>query len=91
MNSIRKFLISLVLMIPLIIFGQEADTLISSDGIEFKESRADDGRASTGSDTLLEIPDDLVFEEGTASGEDEEGQAVGAPVQPVDASDTEQQ
>ncbi|MBD1423947.1 protein-disulfide reductase DsbD family protein, partial [Sphingobacterium chuzhouense] len=42
-------------------------------------------------DTLLEIPDDLVFEEGTASGEDEEGQAVGAPVQPVDASDTEQQ
>ncbi|MBD1423852.1 hypothetical protein, partial [Sphingobacterium chuzhouense] len=66
-------------------FAQQ-DSLISFDDVEFT-----DGSVDAGEDTLLEIPDDLVFEEGTASGEDEEGQAVGAPVQPVDASDTEQQ
>ncbi len=65
-------------------FAQQ-DSLISFDDVEFT-----DGSVDAGEDTLLEIPDDLVFEEGTASGEDEEGQA-GAPVQPVDASDTEQQ
>ncbi|MBD1432408.1 thioredoxin family protein [Sphingobacterium sp. DN00404] len=86
MNSISKFLISLVLMIPLIVLGQGADTLISSDGIEFKESRADDGPASTESDTLLEVPDDLVFEEGTSSSDTAESPGVDAPLQSVDAS-----
>ncbi|HLT87940.1 MAG TPA: cytochrome c biogenesis protein CcdA [Sphingobacterium sp.] len=86
MNSISKFLISLVLVIPLILWGQEADTLISSDGIEFKESRAEDEPVSTGSDGLLEIPEDLIFEEGTSSSETAESPAVDTPVQPVDAS-----
>lgn len=86
MNSIRKFLISLVLMIPLIIFGQEADTLISPDGIEFKESQADDESASTGSDTLLEIPEDLIFEEGTSGSDTAATPAIDSPVQSVDAS-----
>lgn len=66
-------------------FAQQ-DSLISFDDVEFT-----DGSVDAGEDTLLDIPDDLVFEDGTASGEDEEGQAVGAPVQPVDASDAEQQ
>jgi len=79
-------------MIPLIISGQEADTLISTDGIEFQESQVNDESVSTGSDTPLELPDDLVFEDGTASTEGEEEQAMmDATVQPVDASDTEQQ
>lgn len=86
MSSISKFLISLVLMIPLIILGQEANTLISSDGIEFKESRADNESASTGSDTLLEIPEDLIFEEGTSSSDTAESPAVDALIQSVDAS-----
>src|SRR5690606_16032444 len=86
MNSISKFLISLVLVIPLILWGQEADTLISSDGIEFKESRAEDEPVSTGSDGLLEIPEDLIFEEGTSSSETAESPVVDTPVQPVDAS-----
>ncbi|NGM66810.1 protein-disulfide reductase DsbD family protein [Sphingobacterium sp. SGR-19] len=91
MNSIRNFLISLALIIPLIVWGQEADTLISLDGIEFNESPVEDGSASTGEDTLLEVPDDLVFEDGATSEDREEEQAVDAPVQPVDASETEQQ
>ncbi|MBD1426736.1 thioredoxin family protein [Sphingobacterium arenae] len=84
MYSISKLLISLVLMIPLIILGQETDTLISSEGIEFTESTADNEPAYMGSDSLLEVPEDLIFEEGTSSNDTAVSLPAGAPMQSVD-------
>ncbi|NGM65898.1 protein-disulfide reductase DsbD family protein [Sphingobacterium sp. SGR-19] len=66
-------------------FAQQ-DSLISFDDVEFT-----DGSVDAGEDTLLEVPDDLVFEDGSTSEDREEEQAIDAPVQPVDASETEQQ
>lgn len=66
-------------------FAQQ-DSLISFDDIEFT-----DGAVETQGDTLLEIPDNLIFEDETASEQAEEVQAVDAPVQPVDASNAERQ
>ncbi|MFD2896603.1 protein-disulfide reductase DsbD family protein [Sphingobacterium arenae] len=71
-------------MIPLIILGQETDTLISSEGIEFTESTADNEPAYMGSDSLLEVPEDLIFEEGTSSNDTAVSLPAGAPMQSVD-------
>src|SRR5690606_26237592 len=55
-------------------------------GIEFKESQADDESASTGSDSLLEIPEDLICEEGTSGSDTAASPAIDSPVQSGDAS-----
>jgi len=68
--------------------GHDTDTLISFDGIEFKESRVDDELDSTGNDILLEIPDDLVFEDNVSNEDDK--LSVGALVRPVNNSNAEQ-
>lgn len=86
MNILNKFLICLVLMVPLVMWGQEADTLVSFEGIEFTEGTADDGAVSSEGDTLLEIPEDLVFEDGASSGDAASDSTAGAPVQSIDAS-----
>lgn len=88
MNSISRFLISLALLFPIFMSGQDTDTLISFDGIEFKESRVDDELDSTGNDILLEIPDDLVFEDNVSNEDDK--LSVGALVRPVNNSNAEQ-
>lgn len=71
-------------MIPLIIWGQEPDTLILSDGIEFTESPADDEPDLNGSDTLLVVSEDLIFEESALSTDTVANPTAGAPLQPVD-------
>src|SRR5690606_37466647 len=65
-------------------FAQQ-DSLVSFDDVEFT-----DGAIDTEDDTLVEIPEDLIFEDGTAS-ETEESLATDAPAQQVDASETKQQ
>ena len=82
----------LLLVIPLFVVGQEADSLISFDDIEFTDGTADEVSAA-GGDTLLEVPDDLVFEDGGAEpeGETADGGEPEAQVQPVDASGEDRQ
>lgn len=65
-------------------FAQQ-DSLISFDDVEFV-----DGSLEAAGDTLLEVPEDLVFEEGTAD-EMSESHTANAPVQQVDASSAEKQ
>ncbi|TYR37030.1 DUF255 domain-containing protein [Sphingobacterium phlebotomi] len=55
-------------------FAQQ-DSLISFDDLEFT-----DGSGEAEEDTLLEVPDDLVFEDGTANEEAEGGTVIDAPV-----------
>lgn len=54
-------------------FAQQ-DSLISFDDVEFTDGSIE------AEDTLLEVPDDLIFEDGTASEDMDEGSATGAPV-----------
>lgn len=55
-------------------FAQQ-DSLISFDDLEFT-----DGSGEAEEDTLLEVPDDLVFEDGTANEETEGRTVIDAPV-----------
>lgn len=63
----------------------QQDSLISFEGLEFTDGSIDE----TG-DTLVEVPEDLIFDDGTATVA-EESEATDAPVQHVDASGTEKQ
>ncbi|MBD1431906.1 thioredoxin family protein [Sphingobacterium sp. DN00404] len=88
MRSLFKYLIVLqILTLSLYTpsFAQQ-DSLLSFDGIEFT-----DGSIESGDDTLLEVPDDLVFGDGIASKEADGGTADDTPIQQVDASGAEQQ
>ncbi len=88
MRSLFQYLIVLqILTLSLYTpsFAQQ-DSLISFDDIEFT-----DGSIESGDDTLLEVPDDLIFGDGIASKEVDGGTAGDTPMQPVDASGAEQQ
>ncbi|PRD50809.1 hypothetical protein, partial [Sphingobacterium gobiense] len=61
MKRIGKLCVWLICIIPLFVGGQEVDTLMSLDNIEFV-----DGSAGSEDDTLLEVPDDLMFRDGAA-------------------------
>ncbi|PRD50742.1 hypothetical protein, partial [Sphingobacterium gobiense] len=66
MRSLFKHFIALQLLaffLCYLSFAQQ-DSLISFDDIEFV-----DGSAGSEDDTLLEVPDDLMFGEGTTDGE----------------------
>ena len=80
----RRFLIALVCMLPLLMSGQTTDTLISTVGIEFEESAAVDRPDTT--DTWYEVPDDLVFEEGASADNDAADlSTIENDVQPIQA------
>ena len=88
MRSLFQYLIVLqILTLSLYTpsFAQQ-DSLISFDDIEFT-----DGSIESGDDTLLEVPDDLIFGDGIASKEVDGGTAGDTPMQHVDASGAEQQ
>ena len=87
MRSLFKYFVILQIFIFTLYnssFAQQ-DSLVSFDDVEFT-----DGAIDTADDTLVEIPEDLIFEDGTTN-EMEKGQATNSPVQEVDASGTEQQ
>ena len=87
MHSLFKYFVILQIFIFTLYnssFAQQ-DSLVSFDDVEFT-----DGAIDTEDDTLVEIPEDLIFEDGTAS-ETEESLATDAPAQQVDASETKQQ
>src|SRR5690606_19610805 len=87
MRSLFKYFVILQIFIFTLYnssFAQQ-DSLVSFDDVEFT-----DGAIDTADDTLVEIPEDLIFEDGTTN-EMEKGQATDSPVQEVDASGTEQQ
>jgi len=87
MHSFFKYFVILQIFIFTLYnssFAQQ-DSLVSFDDVEFT-----DGAIDTEDDTLVEIPEDLIFEDGTAS-ETEESLATDAPAQQVDASETKQQ
>ena len=54
-----------VLTMPFVSIAQDADSLLSFDDVEFTDGAVQTAPAS-GEDSLLEVPDDLVFEDGTA-------------------------
>lgn len=88
MRSLFQYLIVLqILTLSLYTpsFAQQ-DSLISFDDVEFT-----DGSIESGDDTLLEVPDDLIFGDGIASKEVDGGTAGDTPMQHVDASGAEQQ
>ncbi len=88
MRSLFQYLIVLqILTLSLYTpsFAQQ-DSLISFDDIEFT-----DGSIESGDDTLLEVPDDLIFGDGISSKEVDGGTAGDTPMQHVDASGAEQQ
>ena len=67
MKSIIKILLALLLTFPFVGVGQTADSLISSEDIEFSEGTAvEDESAASSADSLLSVPDDLVFTDGEA-------------------------
>src|SRR5690606_2686 len=79
MRSLFKYLIVLQILTLSLYnssFAQQ-DSLISFDDVEFTDSFVE---AEGDSDTLLEVPDDLVFEDGTAGEEAEEGTASNVSV-----------
>lgn len=83
MHSLLKYFVILqVLTLSLYnsSFAQQ-DTLISFDDIEFSDGSVTEGASGAEEDTLLEVPDDLVFEDGATDGGEAEAQ-----VQPMDAS-----
>lgn len=87
MHSLFKYFVILQIFIFTLYnssFAQQ-DSLVSFDDVEFT-----DGAIDTEDDTLVEIPEDLIFEDGTAS-ETEESLATDDPAQQVDASETKQQ
>lgn len=68
----------------------QQDSLISFDDVEFTDGTTEGVDPATSEDTLLDVPDDLVFEDGEETDEisDDMGAAM---VQPVDASKEDKQ
>lgn len=56
MKSLFKIILFVCLMVPAVLFAQEADSLVSVEGVEFTDE-------SVSSDTLAQVPADLVFSE----------------------------
>ena len=87
MHSILKYFVVLQILIFSIYnssFAQQ-DSLISFDDIEFTDGAVEEESSGDG-DTLLDVPDDLVFDDGEAAEDIQEDADAEASVQPVDAS-----
>ena len=65
MKSLYRLMLVVVLTMPFVSIAQDADSLLSFDDVEFTDGAVQTAPAS-GEDSLLEVPDDLVFEDGTA-------------------------
>jgi len=61
MNLLKYFVVVSLLLVRLVSVGQEVDSLITMDGVEFTDGTVVD------SSTLVEVPSDLEFTDGTDS------------------------
>ncbi|WP_437920201.1 protein-disulfide reductase DsbD family protein [Sphingobacterium sp. LRF_L2] len=65
MKVVCRFIVWFVLLFPVALIGQEQDSLLSLDGVAFTASPAvEDSPSQTAADSLLAVPDDLVFADG---------------------------
>ncbi|WDF68932.1 cytochrome c biogenesis protein CcdA [Sphingobacterium oryzagri] len=90
MKNILKLMLGLLLAFPLTGFTQTADSLLSTDGVEFSDATTEDATSpGTQTDSLLTVPEDLVFSEGAADTLAQDSSAAAPVKQDADDSGSE--